>query len=111
MEIRSDIARIADFLEGQDIRPEGVDKAFPSLFQQFAQCQARIEQQVLLLLLRHLLCAFRIIVVTENVVRHCLDIKARALVRDRDPFSQLHKVVRIHVFLYKLCTALRAGQG
>ena len=110
VEVRRDVARVADLLERQHIRPERVDVAGILLLEDLAQGQARVEQQVLLLLLRHVFCIFRIIVVAEDVVRHGLDVEARLLVRDRDPLGQLHEVVRVHVLLDELGTALRAGQ-
>lgn len=110
MEVRRDVARIADLLERQHIRPERVDVAGILLLKDLAQSQARVEQQVFLLLFRHVLCIFRIIVVAEDVVRHGLDVKARLFVRNWDPLSQLHEVVGIHVLLDELGTALRAGE-
>ncbi len=110
MEIRRDVRGIADLLERQHIRPERIHIASVGLLEDLAQCEARVEQQVFLLLLRHVARLLRIVVVAENVVRHGLDIEPRALVRDGDPLGDLDEVVRVHVLLDELGTALRAGE-
>ena len=108
-EIRRNITRIADFLQRQHIRPEGIHIALAFILKNLPQRQPRIEQHVLTLFLRELIVMLRIVIVAENIVRHCLDIESRFLIRHRNPFGQLHKVMAVHVFLYQLRPALRAG--
>ena len=107
VEIRRDVRGIADLLERQHIRPERIHIARVGLLEDLAQCEARVEQQVFLLLLRHVARLLRIVVVAENVVRHSLDIEPRALVRDGDPLGDLDEVVRVHVLLDELRALLR----
>ena len=110
MEISSNIRRVADFLQRQHIRPERIHKTGIILREDFAQSQSCIEQEIFLLCLRHMARFFRIIIIAEDIVRHCLDIEARTLIRNRNPLSQRHKVMRIHIVLDQLCAALRASQ-
>ena len=49
MEIGRNIRWVADFLQGQHIRPEGIHKTGIVLREDFAQSQPRIEQEVFLL--------------------------------------------------------------
>ena len=110
MEISSNIRWVADFLQGQHIRPERIHKTGIVLRENFAQSQPRIEQEIFLLLFTHMTSFFRIVIIAEDIVGHCLDIEPRTLIRNRNPLSERHKVMRIHIVLDQLSTTLRASQ-
>ena len=109
MEIGGNIPWVADFLQGQHIRPEGINETLAGLFQKLPQCQAGIQKHIFLFLLAQLVVMLRIVIVSEHIVRHSLNVQPRLLVRHRNPLSQLHKVVAVHVFLYHLVALLGAG--
>ena len=111
MKIRCNICRVADLLQRQDIRPERVDIPCICILKKLAERQACIEQKILLDLFRCVLHILRVIVVSEDVVRHRLDIKSRLLIRHRNPLGELDKVMRVHILFDQLRPALRAGKG
>ena len=109
MEISSNISWIANFLQSQHIRPERIYIPLASILQQLAESQTGIQQYILLFLLGQLVVMLREIIVTEYIIWHSLNIQAWLLIRYRNPLSQLHKVMAVHVFLYHLIALLGAG--
>ena len=109
--IGGNVGRIADFLERQHIRPEGVHKAVVVLFQQGAQGQPRIHQQFFPFFLGTVAIDFGIVVVAEDVTGHGADAQAGAAVHFRHPLGSLHKALVFHVFVDQLHAARRTGHG
>ena len=109
-EIGGDVTGIADFLQGQHIRPEGIDEPLPVLFQHPAQGKPRVEQEFLTLGLRASPVGFGILVVTEHITGHGLDIEAGAPIHVRKPLHHLLKPLLRHIRIDHPDAARRAGQ-
>ena len=99
---------VTDFLQGKDIRPEGVNITLPCLSQHLAEGQAGVQQQCLLIL--KLVVMSRIVIAAENVEGHGDDIQTGFLIRYRSPGGQLCKTKAVHVFFNHAGTFLGAGQ-
>ena len=111
VEVSGNVTRVADFLQGQHIRPEGIDETGVVLLQQLTESQAGVQQQVCLFPVAHALRIFGIVIVAEDVIRHGLDIQAGTLIRNGNPLCQLDEVMGVHIVLHQLGALLGAGQG
>ena len=110
-EVRGDIGGIADFLEGQDIRPEGIDIAVILFGEQFAQGEAGIEKKIFPLFLAPVLIDLGVIVIAEDVTGHGRDTQAGLFIDVRNPLGHLNEPVLFHVFVDELHAAGGAGHG
>ena len=109
-EIGGDVTGIADFLQGQHVGPEGIDEPLPVLFQHPAQGKPRIEQEFLTLGLRASPVGFGILVVTEHITGHGLDIEAGPPIHVRKPLQHLLKPLLRHIRIDHPDAARRTGQ-
>ena len=110
-EIGCYVRRVTDFLQCQNIRPEGVHIAVVALLKELSQSQARVEQKILAILLGAVAVDFRIVVVAEHIARHGLDLEVRLTINLRHPLGHLHKAVLFHVLVHELNAPARTGHG
>ena len=110
-EVGGYVCRIADFLQGEHIGPEGIDIAVLVLFEKLAQGKARVKQQILAFLLSPVAVDLGVVVVAEHIAGHGLYAQAGLAVHVRNPLGHLHKAVLLHVLVDKLYAPACTGHG